>query len=223
MVADLTFALPGGRLLRDCISLLSAAGVSIELDDDSRALVFEADGIRFILSRPGDVPIYVGYGAADIGVAGRDVLMEVGADVYEVLDLGFGLCRFVAAAPADRAQEVQDAISPSSRRHERLKVATKFPKVAEAFMKSRGLSAEIIPLKGATELAPRAGLAHIIVDLVSTGRTLAENDLVVVEEIGFTTARLIANRASFGLKAARLRCLVDSIRAVLKAGPKEGL
>ncbi|HHY47882.1 MAG TPA: ATP phosphoribosyltransferase [Firmicutes bacterium] len=211
----LTIAVPKGRLLTDSLRILELAGFPCSIDDDTRKLMFESGDIRFILTRPGDVPVYVDYGAADVGIVGKDVLMEEGRDVYELLDLGFGFCRFVVAAPRAAAREASIAVSGPGRARGRIRVATKFPRVAEAFFKERGIHAEIIPLRGATELAPQAGLAEIVVDIVSTGRTLAENDLVVISEIGTATARLIANRASFGLKAARIRALVEALRGVL--------
>ncbi|MGE5573670.1 MAG: ATP phosphoribosyltransferase [Bacteroidota bacterium] len=211
----LTIAVPKGRLLHDSLEVLRLAGFPCDMDEDTRKLTYETPHARFILVRPGDVPTYVSYGAADVGIVGKDVLMEEGRDVYEVLDLGFGFCRFVVAAPRAFAAEARLVVSAPGRVHGRIRVATKFPRFAEGFFKERGIHAEIIPLRGATELAPQAGLAAIVVDIVSTGRTLRENDLVVISEIGASTARLIANRASFGLKSKQIRTLVEALRRVV--------
>ncbi|HHY98249.1 MAG TPA: ATP phosphoribosyltransferase [Firmicutes bacterium] len=218
-----TIAIPKGRLLPDCQRVLSGAGFQCgELQEDTRKLVFDVDDARFILARPTDVPVYVEYGAADVGIVGKDVLMEEARDVYELVDLGFGFCRFVVAAPSTLAAEMSRILdTPGGSSHRALRVATKFPRVAETYFNARGINVKIIPLHGATELAPQAGLSDLIVDIVSTGRTLAENDLVVVSEIATATARLIANRASFGLKIARIRALLDAIRPLANGNKNE--
>ncbi len=219
----LTIALPKGRLLPDSLKVMALAGFPCDIREGTRKLAHETPNARFILARPGDIPVYVSYGAADVGIVGKDVLIEEGRDVYEILDLEFGFCRFVVAAPRAFATEAHLAVSAPGRVCGRIRVATKFPRVAETFFKHRGIHAEIIPLRGGTELAPQAGLAAIVVDVVSTGRTLRENDLVVICEIGTSTARLIANRASFGLKSKRIKALTEALRRaiVAQAGGKE--
>ncbi|MCR4424664.1 MAG: ATP phosphoribosyltransferase [Firmicutes bacterium] len=206
-----TIAVPGGRMLAEALAALSAAGYPCDMDDGTRKLMFESGRARFIVARPGDVPVYVTHGAADLGIVGKDVLIEDRPDVYELLDLRFGAGRFVVAAPADRAREAEATLA-SPEVSGRVRVATKFPRVTEAFFTERGIRAQVIALRGATELAPQAGLADMVVDIVSTGRTLSDNNLVVVAEVGRTTARLIANRASFGLRSPVIKDLVEALR-----------
>lgn len=211
----LTLALPKGRLLEPSLKLLAAAGLETpDLDAGARTLLAQdkSGAFRFLVARPADVPTYVEHGAADVGLVGKDVLLESGRPLPELLDLGFGRCRFALAAP--RAA-VEKGLDPS-RLH--LRVATKYPRVTEEFFRRRGLLAEIIVLHGALELAPRVGLAEMIVDLVSTGRTLRENDLVEVAEIARASARLVANPASHCLRAATIQALVDRLRATLATG-----
>ena len=208
MTGTLDIALPKGRLGEKVLALLSSAGVGgPQPDADSRRLVLEsADGaLRFFWVKPADVPIYVARGAADLGVAGRDVLLEHGAEVYELLDLGLGRCRMcVAGRPG--------ALS----RGGTLRVATKFPNIATRHFQSRGREIDIIKLNGSIELAPLLGLADVIVDIVETGTTLRENDLAVLEEILPVSARLVANKASFRFKHAQLSGLVDRLSAALE-------
>ncbi len=207
-MTEMTIALPKGRMLKEALVRLKHAGLDCSaICDDSRSLVFDsADGaIRYVTVRPSDVPVYVEHGAADVGVVGKDVLLESSRDVYELLDLGFGRCRFVLAGPF---QQSLDRLRGAGRR---IRVATKFPEIAGNYLKEQGLTADIIRLGGAVELAPAVGLADVIVDIVSTGRTLAENHLVVMDEIMVSTARLIANRASYRLKAETVRSLMDRL------------
>jgi ATP phosphoribosyltransferase len=158
--------------------------------------------------RPSDVPTYVEHGAADIGVTGKDVLMEQDQrEVYELLDLGFGRCRMVVAARTG-----EDALARSLRRLGRVRVATKYPRVAARWFAETGRQAEVVEVKGSVELAPLTGLVDAIVDLTATGRTLAENGLEIVEEIGDCTARLIANPVAHKLKAREIDALVERIR-----------
>ncbi len=209
-MVELTVALPKGRLLQPAVELLSAGGLDCRsVDEDSRRLVFwdEAGELRLITTRPSDVPTYVDHGAADIGLVGKDVLLEEPRDVYELLDLRFGLCRFVLAAPRERKN--------SGSYLSGLRVATKFPRITADYFHRKGIHAEIIKLNGAVELAPGVGLADMIVDIVSTGKTLADNNLVIVDEIFQTTARLIANRASYRLKAERIGQLMTALQGVL--------
>lgn len=207
-MSELTIALPKGRLLEAALAALQEAGVDCRgVSEDSRRLIVDTAtaGIRLVVMRPSDVPTYVDYGAADLGITGKDVLLEQLRDVYELLDLRFGVCRFVLAGP------------PVGNRNSgsfsgRLRVATKFPNIAADYFERRGVPAEIIKLNGAVELAPNVGLADMIVDIVSTGQTLAANNLVIIDEIFTTTARLIANRASYRLKAIELTPVVEALR-----------
>lgn len=205
----LTFALPKGKLYGPTVRLLEAAGLgSSELgDEDSRKLLFvdEEKKLRYIATRPSDVPTYVEHGAADLGIVGKDVLLEDEKKVYELLDLGYGGCRFALAAPEELAARGLNGRAG-------LRVATKFPHVAERYFMDKGKPVEIIVLHGAVELAPIAGLADAIVDIVSTGRTLQENRLVPVETIAESTARMIANPVSLRLKRDRIDPVTQDLR-----------
>lgn len=218
--AALSIAIPKGRLLEPTLEVLLRAGIECpdtkELD---RRLVFNStDGsLRFIMARPSDVPTYVECGAADLGITGKDVLLEGGLNVCELLDLGFGKCKMVLAAPAEAPAEAPAA--PVGRGGEHvLRVATKFPAIARRhFAGMREVCVQIIKLNGAVEIAPITGLADRILDIVDTGRTLRENGLVVVEEVLRVSARLIANRASMQLKADSLQRLVSAMAAAAPA------
>jgi ATP phosphoribosyltransferase len=164
-------------------------------------------GLRFLALKPVDIPVYVEHGAADLGIVGKDLLLEQGRDVYEPLDLGFGSCRLVVAEPA-HLRLTDDPAAWSS-----LRVATKYPRLAERHFHQKGIQVEIVPLAGSVELAPAMGLAERIVDLVDSGRTLRENGLVEVEEIARSTARLIVNRASLKTCHAAIQALMDALRA----------
>jgi ATP phosphoribosyltransferase len=203
----LTIAVPRGALLGGTLDLLDGLGIDTsEVRGNERKLLFEDAGL--VTMRPSDVPTYVEHGAADIGVTGKDVLMEQDQrEVYELLDLGFGHCRMVVAARSG-----EDALGRSLRRLGRVRVATKYPRVAARWFTETGRQAEIVEVKGSVELAPLTGLVDAIVDLTATGRTLAENGLDVVEEIGACTARLIANPVAHKLKAAEIDALVERIR-----------
>lgn len=208
-----TIALPKGKLGKDALKLLATAGLPVEgVDTETRQLVFPFPdaSLRYIICRPTDVPTYVEYGAADLGIVGKDTLVESGADVFELVDLGFGYCRFVLAAPRikweEAGQSLETLLSISRR------VATKFPRVAANFFAELGQQVEIIKLHGNIELAPQVGLADLIVDIVSTGRTLKENDLVEVASIFPATARLIANRVSYRIRYRELYSLVEKLR-----------
>lgn len=208
-----TFALPKGRLLKESVELLSSIGLDCSGLLQGRELVAEDEkrATRYLLVRPSDVPTYVEQGVADLGIVGKDVLLEADKEVYELLDLRFGSCRFVVAAPRGwiGGKGLDGVIS---KKLSPLKVATKFPNVTRSFFRERGIPVEVIPLKGAVELAPVTGLAEAIVDLVSTGRTLRANGLEEVEQIGTVTARLIANPVSFKLNADRIMPLVEMLR-----------
>lgn len=211
---QLTMALPKGKLLEDSKKILKEMGLPWEdLDEDSRILVFSYPeaGMRYIICRPTDVPTYVEYGAADLGIVGKDIIMEQNKDVYEMADLGFGYCRFVVAVPAERAGEPLAAFNYQ-------RAATKFPHVAEEFFRSQGLQVEIIKLHGNIELAPRVGLAEMIVDIVSTGKTLRENNLVEKASIMECTARLIVNRVSYRTKSSVIEPFIERISQVGRNG-----
>jgi len=217
-VQRLTMALPKGKLYEPTIQLLNQAGLSggcLE-GEDSRRLFFdnEESGLRFIVARPADVPTYVAHGAADLGVVGKDVLLEDQQVYAEVLDLGYGGCRFVLAAPVELAASAAPGALVPGRSVTR--VATKFPRVAEAFFRQKGWPVEIIVLHGAVELAPAAGLADAIVDIVSTGQTLRENRLAPLETIAESSARLIANPAALHLKRQGLEPIVRRLREMTK-------
>ena len=208
--APLKLAIPRGALFGESLDLLDAAGVeTAELRGDSRSLIFEASGLTLVTVRPSDVPTYVESGAADLGITGKDVLLEQRhRNVYELLDLGFGRCRMVVAARAGG-----DPIGAALRRLGRVRIATKYPRIATEHFADTGRQAEIVEVKGSVELAPLTGLVDGIVDLTATGRTLEENDLEVVEEIGVCTARLIANPVAHKLKAEEIDAIVARARA----------
>jgi ATP phosphoribosyltransferase len=204
----LTIAVPRGALFGGTLDLLDTLGVdTAEVRSNDRKLLFEDAGI--VTMRPSDVPTYVEHGAADIGVTGKDVLLEQPErEVYELLDLGFGRCEMVVAA-----RRGDDALGEALRRLGRVRVATKYPRIAKEHFAGTGRQAEIVAVKGSVELAPLTGLVDGIVDLTATGKTLAENDLEVVEEICTCTARLIANPVAHKLKAAEIDALVERIRS----------
>ena len=211
MASSITVALPKGRVLKAVVPLLAAAGVDTgPLVADDRTLVREdaASGLRFLLLKPDDVPTYVEYGAADLGVCGKDVLFERAADLYEPLDLRVGRCRMVVAG------RVGASPPPDLPR-----VATKYPRTASAHFAERGIQAEIVYVQGSVELAPITGLADLIVDLVETGTTLAQNGLEAREEVAQITSVLVANRAAFKLGRARIVPLLDRLRAAVAATP----
>ena len=205
----LRLAVPRGALYAGTLDLLDAIGVdTAPLRGDSRALVFELGELNLVTMRPSDVPTYVEAGAADVGITGKDVLVEQGdRAVYELLDLGYGACRMVVAG-----RRGDDRLGESERRLGTVRIATKYPRTAERYFERTGRQAEVIEVKGSVELAPLAGLADGIVDLVDTGRTLAENELEIREEIATCTARLIANRVAHKLRAAEIDALVDRLR-----------
>ncbi|MFN8471297.1 MAG: ATP phosphoribosyltransferase [Anaerolineae bacterium] len=194
---SLTVAIAKGRIFSDALRLLTGAGYAIPpgLSDGSRRLVVDTlDGeLRLLLVKSSDVPTYVEYGAADCGIAGRDVVAESGRDVLEPLPLGFARCALVVAAPTHRAGAPLQRLTS-------LRVATKYPRLTRAYFEAQGLSVDIIPLNGSVELAPAAGLADLIVDMVETGTTLRENDLTAVDVVLDSEALLILNRASHKLK-----------------------
>ena len=205
----LNIALPKGRLGEKVYDMLEAAGYGCDsIRENGRKLIFENRelGVRYFWVKPFDVSIYVERGAADIGIAGKDILLEYSPDVYELLDLGLGKCRMAVAAKADFFDDGRKT----------LKVATKFVNIAKRHYASVSRDIEIIKLNGSIELAPILGLSDVIVDIVETGTTLKENNLEVKETIVPISARLIANKASFGFKTAEIEGLVSKIRESLK-------
>jgi ATP phosphoribosyltransferase len=205
---DLRIAVPRGALFGETLDVLDRLGVDTsEVRSNDRKLLFDAG--QLITMRPSDVPTYVEAGAADIGITGKDVLLEQSErDVYELVDLGYGRCVMVLATV-----EGQDASAEALRRLGVMRVATKYPKIASGYFERTGRQAEIVEVKGSVELAPLTGLAEAIVDLTATGTTLRENGLVVREEIVVATARLIANPVSHKLKAAAIDDVVGRLRA----------
>ncbi len=208
-VGPLRLAVPRGALLEETLDTLDRIGAdTAQVRGASRSLIFEAGDLVLVTMRPSDVPTYVEAGAADVGITGKDVLMEQSDRVfYEITDLGYGGCRMVLAGP-----EGEDRLAEQGRRLGALRIATKYPRIAERYFEDTGRAAEVIEVKGSVELAPVSGLADAIVDLVDTGRTLADNGLVVHEEIASSTARLIANRVAHKLRASEIDELVERLR-----------
>ncbi len=212
---NLRIAVPKGVIFEDALRALEGAGLPVEvLREDGRRLFYEAEATEFIVCRPWDVPVYVEYGAADIGIVGKDVLEEGEPNVVELMDLGTGLVRMILAAPAARTEEVRQAIEHA----EVVRVATKFPRTARRYFEGMGRQAEVIALHGSIELAPLVGLAECIVDLTETGTTLRENNLVVLDEISTSTARLIANRGAYRLRNQEVAALVEAMKAGVPLG-----
>lgn len=205
----LKMAVPRGALLGETLELLDRIGVeTAEVRGDSRSLVFDGGELILVTMRPYDVPTYVEAGAADVGITGKDVLLEQGdRSVYELLDLKIGFCRMVLAT-----QKGDTSPSEHQRRLGMMRIATKYPRIAEAHFEKFGRQVEMVEVKGSIELAPLVGLADGIVDLVATGRTLDENNLEVREEIVTCTARLVANQVSYKLRSAEVGSLVDRLR-----------
>lgn len=208
----LTIALPKGKLFYLAKDLFAKVGfVAENLEEKSRKLVItnEELKLKFIIAKTADVPTYVEHGAADIGVIGKDVLMEAQKDVYELLDLGFGRCHLMMAVPKDKKRaKLTD--------YTHTRVATKFPNVAKQFFTSKGMQMEYIKMNGSIELGPIVGLSESIVDIVETGTTLRENNLDEIAFIAEASARLIANRASFKLKFDRISKLVKALEMELE-------
>lgn len=208
----LTFALTKGRLARKTLEIFEKAGITCEemKDTDSRKLIFvnEEHKLRFFLAKGPDVPTYVEYGAADIGIVGKDTILEEGRSMYEVLDLGFGKCRMCVCGP--------EAAREHLRHQELIRVATKYPNIAkDYFYNKRHQTVEIIKLNGSIELAPIVGLAEVIVDIVETGSTLRENGLQVLEEIVPLSARMVVNQVSMKMENERIGKLIYDLKAVL--------
>ncbi|HEY6957353.1 MAG TPA: ATP phosphoribosyltransferase [Candidatus Limnocylindria bacterium] len=210
MSRPLRFALAQGALLKDSLAALGAIGHDVSgITADDRRLVVRSGDIEFVRARPSDIATYVERGAADMGIVGKDVLMESAARVLELVDLKFGACRFVVAAPRQMVARSLDEY----RHLGSLEVATKYPRVAEQHFRRRGIAVEIVRVAGSVEVAPQVGLADWIVDLVATGATLRANDLAVVEEIAPSTARLIANTAAYHVRRREIAPLVEKLSA----------
>ncbi|OUP50960.1 ATP phosphoribosyltransferase [Lachnoclostridium sp. An181] len=208
----LTFALCKGRLAKKTLELLEKLGITCNemKDPASRKLIFvnEELKLKFFLAKGPDVPTYVEYGAADIGVVGKDVIIEEGKKVHEVLDLGFGTCRMCVCGPSEAKALLSN--------HELIRVATKYPNIAkDYFYNKKHQTVEIIKLNGSIELAPIVGLAEVIVDIVETGSTLKENGLEVLEEVCPLSARMIVNPVSMRMENERVRKLITDLRKLL--------
>jgi ATP phosphoribosyltransferase len=210
MSEPLRIAVPQGALFEDTLALLDAAGIdSSPLRSDSRSLLFPSERFTLVTLRPSDVPTYVEAGAVDLGVTGKDVLIEQQERiVYELLDLDYGHCRMVVATRQD--DRVVDELE---RRLGAIRIATKYPRAAARYFEESGRQAEVIEVKGSVELAPLAGLADGIVDLTATGRTLRENELEIREVIASCSARLVANRVAHKLRQSEIDDLVEKIGA----------
>ena len=205
----LTFALTKGRLADKTLAMLNELGISCEemLDKNTRKLIFVNEDLKlkFFLSKGPDVPTYVEYGVADIGVVGKDTIMEEGRRAYEVLDLGFGKCRMCVCGPESARDKLEH--------HEMIKVASKYPRIAKDYFNNRKFQTiDIIKLNGSVELGPIVGLSDVIVDIVETGSTLKENGLTVLEEICPLSARMIVNQVSMKMQNERIQELIDNLR-----------
>ncbi|WP_427340141.1 ATP phosphoribosyltransferase [Caloranaerobacter sp. DY30410] len=206
----LNIALAKGRLGDKGYEMFKKIGLGYsEMEKNSRKLIFtnEKKNVRFILVKASDIPVYVERGAADLGVVGKDIIMEEERDLYEIADLGFGKCKFaVAALPGYKMDNIRRP----------LKVATKYPNVAKKYFLSKGIQIDLIKLNGSVELAPLVGLSDVIVDIVETGRTLKENGLVVVEDMFPISARLVANKVSYKMKNKSIREIIDNIQMIFR-------
>ena len=213
----LTFALGKGRLANKTLEMFEKIGITCEemKDKDTRKLIFVNEDLklRFFLAKGPDVPTYVEYGAADIGIVGRDTILQEARNIYEVLDLGFGKCRMCVCGPESARDLLQH--------HEQIRVATKYPKIAkDYFYNKKHQTVEIIKLNGSIELAPIVGLADVIVDIVETGSTLRENGLAVLEEVCPLSARMVVNPVSMKMEQERISKVITDLRQVMSEGEK---
>ena len=208
----LTFALGKGRLAKKTLELFEKIGITCDeiRDPDTRKLIFvnEELGLRFFLAKGPDVPTYVEYGAADIGIVGKDTILEESRNIYEVLDLGFGKCKMCICGPESAAEFLQH--------HEQIRVATKYPRIAkDYFYNKKHQTVEIIKLNGSIELAPIVGLSEVIVDIVETGTTLKENGLEVLEEVCPLSARMVVNQVSQKMEQERISKIIVALKKIL--------
>ena len=208
----LTFALGKGRLAKKTLELFEKIGITCDeiRDPDTRKLIFvnEELGLRFFLAKGPDVPTYVEYGAADIGIVGKDTILEETRNIYEVLDLGFGKCKMCICGPESAAELLQH--------HEQIRVATKYPRIAkDYFYNKKHQTVEIIKLNGSIELAPIVGLSEVIVDIVETGTTLKENGLEVLEEVCPLSARMVVNQVSQKMEQERISKIIVALKKIL--------
>lgn len=208
----LTFALGKGRLAKKTLELFEKIGITCDeiRDPDTRKLIFvnEELGLRFFLAKGPDVPTYVEYGAADIGIVGKDTILEESRNIYEVLDLGFGKCKMCICGPESAAEFLQH--------HEQIRVATKYPRIAkDYFYNKKHQTVEIIKLNGSIELAPIVGLSEVICDIVETGTTLRENGLTVLEEVCPLSARVVVNQVSMKMENERITKLIRDLKKVI--------
>ena len=209
----LTFALGKGRLAKTTLKLFEQIGITCEeiQDPDTRKLIFvnEELKLRFFLAKGPDVPTYVEYGAADIGIVGKDTILEEGRNIYEVLDLGFGKCRMCICGP--------QTAKPLLETNQLIRVATKYPNIAkDYFYNKKHQTVEIIKLNGSIELAPIVGLSEVICDIVETGSTLRENGLSVLEEVCPLSARMVVNQVSMKMESDRISDLIQKLKKVIK-------
>lgn len=212
---DITIALAKGRLAKRAMKMLEDIGIPCtEMQNPAtRKLIFENRelGLKFFLAKASDVPTYVEYGSADIGIVGRDTILEEGRKLYEVLDLGIGTCKMCVAGPVSAAELLKHG--------ERIRVATKYPNIAkDYFYNKKHQTVEIIKLNGSVELAPIVGLAEVIVDIVETGSTLRENGLAVLEEICPLSARMVVNQVSMKMEHERITKIINGLKELLKTG-----
>ena len=208
----LTFALGKGRLAKKTLELFEKIGITCDeiRDPDTRKLIFvnEELGLRFFLAKGPDVPTYVEYGAADIGIVGKDTIVDESRNIYEVLDLGFGKCKMCICGPESAAELLQH--------HEQIRVATKYPRIAkDYFYNKKHQTVEIIKLNGSIELAPIVGLSEVICDIVETGTTLRENGLTVLEEVCPLSARVVVNQVSMKMENERITKLIRDLKKVI--------
>lgn len=217
MEKEIKIAVPKGYLFEPCVNLLKNAGYNVKpLLEKNRKLAISSgqDSIQYIISRPMDVPVYVEHGACDIGLSGKDALMEKESNVYELLDLRIGKCRIILATLKDCVEKVKEHYMHFGL----VKVATSYPNIAKKYFESRGIQAEIIKLHGSVELAPVLGIADEIMDISSTGKTLEENNLVEMEEIAVSTTRLIANITSYRVKYDMISDFISKIKNAISNG-----
>lgn len=206
----LTIALAKGRLAKNALSMFEKIGITCdEMKKDSRKLIFTNEDLKlkFFLAKANDVPTYIEYGAADIGVVGKDTLLEEKKNLYEVIDLGFGKCNMVVAGPKEAYEKLKN--------NDSIRVATKYPNIAkDYFYNKKNQKVEIIKLNGSIELAPLVGLSEVIVDIVETGSTLKENGLIVFETISSLSARMVVNRVSMKMEAKRIINIIEDLRSL---------